>query len=127
MIKFSKLTFNRNRYQELRDGWCGVPEVFDREDILDVTHFSLVYTSNWLTFFQERHRIDVDCRRTDRNQPMFASEPAPIGKEKAAQMHYSIISPQMADIGSQSPSNEHTEGLAGILLTYGLFEKQLGS
>lgn len=58
---------------------------------------------------------------------MFASEPAPMGKEKEAQMHYSIISPQMADIGSQSPSNEHTEGLAGILLTYGFFEKQLGS
>jgi hypothetical protein len=42
-------------------------------------------------------------------------------------MHYSIISPQMVDIGAQSPSNEHTERLAGILLTYNFYEKKLGS
>lgn len=98
----------RKRYHELRNEWCGVPEVFDRADVLD-----------------ERHRIDVDCRRTDRNQPLFASEASTPGKEKDA-MHYSIISPQMADIGAQSPSNEHTERLAGILLTYNFYEKDLG-
>jgi hypothetical protein len=42
-------------------------------------------------------------------------------------MHYSIISPQMNDIGAQSPTNEHTERLAEILLTYNFYEKELGS
>jgi hypothetical protein len=79
-----------------------------------------------LTANQERHRIDVDCRRTDRNQPLFASEPSEGTDEKEAQMHYSIISPQMNDIGAQSPTNEHTERLAGILLTYNFYEKELG-
>jgi hypothetical protein len=33
----------------------------------------------------------------------------------------------MGDIGSQSPSNEHIDKLAGILLTYNFYEKDLGS
>jgi TBC1 domain family member 15 len=32
----------------------------------------------------------------------------------------------MNDIGAQSPSNEHIERLAAILLTYNFFEKELG-
>lgn len=32
----------------------------------------------------------------------------------------------MSDIGAQSPSNEHIERLAGILLTYNFYEKDLG-
>ena len=27
----------RKRYHEIKDEWCGVPEVFDRPDILEVT------------------------------------------------------------------------------------------
>ncbi|PPQ78093.1 hypothetical protein CVT25_015627 [Psilocybe cyanescens] len=105
----------RNKYQSVKDEWCGVPDVFDSTKILE-----------------ERHRIDVDCRRTDRNQPMF-SAPAEIpttdldeSDEKAHQRHYSIISPNMNDIGAQSPSNEHVDRMAGILLTYNFYEKDLG-
>ena len=80
--------------------------------------------------FKERHRIDVDCRRTDRNQPLF-STPAEIHStdlddEKDVQRHYSIISPNMNDIGAQSPTNEHIDRMAGILLTYNFYEKELG-
>ena len=46
--------------------------------------------------------------------------------EKAPQRHYSIISPNMNDIGAQSPSNEHVDRMAGILLTYNFYEKELG-
>jgi len=42
------------------------------------------------------------------------------------QRHYSIISPNMNDIGAQSPSNEHVDRMAGILLTYNFYEKELG-
>lgn len=85
---------------------------------------------SYLIVTKERHRIDVDCRRTDRNQPLF-STPAEIHStdlddEKDVQRHYSIISPTMNDIGAQSPTNEHIDRMAGILLTYNFYEKELG-
>ena len=90
-----------------------MPEVFDSAKVLE-----------------ERHRIDVDCRRTDRNQPLFAA-PAIIpitdlDEEKVPQRPYSTISPNMNDIGAQSPSNEHVDRMAAILLTYNFYEKELG-
>jgi hypothetical protein len=42
------------------------------------------------------------------------------------QRHYSVFSPNTNDIGAQSPSNEHVDCLAGILLTYNFYEKELG-
>ena len=68
---------------------------------------------------QERHRIDVDCRRTDRSQPLFAI-PQPGAEESSG------FSPNIVDIGAQPPSNKHVEMLAAILLTYNMYEKQLG-
>jgi len=79
-----------------------------------------------MLLLQERHRIDVDCRRTDRNQPLFAGPSASEGDEKKQYQPHSIISPTMSDIGSQSPSNNHIDRLGGILLTYNLYEKELG-
>jgi|ERR1700722_19236840 len=80
---------------------------------------------------QERHRIDVDCRRTDRTHPLFVtplpSDSATVDDEKEANKRYSSISPNMSDVGAQAPSNEHIERLAGILLTYNFYEKELGS
>ena len=99
---------HRKRYYELRDEWCGIPEVFERQDVLE-----------------ERHRIDVDCRRTDRAVSLFAQPPTPPG-DKTASARYAIVSPQNDEIGAQAPSNEHTEQLAAILLTYGFYEKELG-
>ncbi|KAF5381100.1 hypothetical protein D9615_003903 [Tricholomella constricta] len=107
----------RKLYQELKDQWCGVPEVFGRPDVIE-----------------ERHRIDVDCRRTDRTQPLFTT-PVPATStskanqntdEKTNHQRYSTISPNMNDIGAQSPSNEHIDRHAGILLTYNFYEKDLG-
>lgn len=103
-----------HRYQELRNEWCGVPEVFDRPDVVE-----------------ERHRIDVDCRRTDRSQPLFSSPTSTPGlsasnNERESEQNYSTFAPNMSDIGAQSPSNEHIDRLAGILLTYNFYEKDLG-
>ncbi|TFK29882.1 RabGAP/TBC [Coprinopsis marcescibilis] len=103
----------QKRYAVLKDEWFGVPEVFDRQDVIE-----------------ERHRIDVDCRRTDRSQPLFAA-PAELPvtdltDEKGAYKRYSTISPEMNDIGAQSPSNQHIDRMAGILLTYNFYEKELG-
>jgi hypothetical protein len=84
--------------------------VFDRSDVLE-----------------ERHRIDVDCRRTDRTQPLFSTayEDAEINA-KTGNRRFTTISPHMSDIGAQSPSNEHIDRLAGILLTYNFYDKELG-
>jgi TBC1 domain family member 15 len=112
--------FFRQKYQTTKDEWFGVPDVFDRPDVLE-----------------ERHRIDVDCRRTDRNHPLFATPRATPATEEpgkgddateAQRQHqrYSSISPQLNEIGAQSPSNDHIDRLAGILLTYNFFEKELG-
>lgn len=85
-----------------------MPDVFDRSDIIE-----------------ERHRIDVDCRRTDRTQPLFVT-PTVANEEKRALNRYSSFSPNLNDHGAQAPSNDHIERLAGILLTYNFYEKQLG-
>ncbi|KAL6300547.1 rab-GTPase-TBC domain-containing protein [Sparassis latifolia] len=99
----------RKEYRSLRDQWCGVPEVFNRDDIVD-----------------ERHRIDVDCRRTDRTQPLLAATSEDAEDEKGMHMRFSTMSPQMCDIGAQAPTNQHIERLGGILLTYHIYEKELG-
>ncbi|TCD68897.1 GTPase activating protein [Steccherinum ochraceum] len=102
----------RRLYHSFKDEWWGVPEVFDRQDVIE-----------------ERHRIDVDCRRTDRTQPLFAST-TPTSEdsedEKGMHMRYSTISPQFGDIGAQAPTNEHIERLGATLLTYNFYEKELG-
>ncbi|KAI0341550.1 RabGAP/TBC [Trametopsis cervina] len=102
----------RKQYRDLKDEWWGVPEVFERQDVLE-----------------ERHRIDVDCRRTDRTQPLFASTTPTLDvteDEKGMHMRYSTISPGLSDIGAQAPSNEHIERLGAILLTYNVYDKDLG-
>lgn len=40
---------------------------------------------------------------------------------------FSAFSPDLNNDGSQAPSNDHIERLAGILLTYNFYEKQLGA
>ena|SRR5258705_7167238 len=66
---------------------------------------------------KERHRIDVDCRRTDRTHPLFAMQ------EDAVT---SVSALRLEETGAQSLSNEHVNRLAVILLTYNFYEKELG-
>ena len=73
----------------------------------------------------------MDCRRTDRTQPLFAA-PAELpttdlDEEKdVSHRRYSSISPNLVEIGAQAPTNEHIDRMASILLTYNFFEKDLG-
>jgi len=75
-------------------------------------------------FHQERHRIDVDCRRTDRTQPMFAAPSNPPTPDPSKRPF--TFSPATDEIGSQALPNEHTEKLCEILLSYGFYDKDLG-
>jgi hypothetical protein len=129
-------TFHRQLYYETEDEWFGKPEVFDRPDVLEVRSSPFWYPLPYRHSLQERHRIDVDCRRTDRSQPLFAAASA-AQKEAAAhsggdpekQRHRRLasIAPNANEIGAQSPSNEHIDRLASVLLTYNFYEKKLGT
>ncbi|KAN0061817.1 GTPase activating protein [Thecaphora frezii] len=59
---------------------------------------------------EQRHRIRVDCLRTDRSQPMFASTPmmAPVGRGQ----------------GEATAENPNVQKLGEILLTYGFWEAE---
>ncbi|KAG8748736.1 GTPase activating protein [Ceratobasidium sp. 414] len=83
----------RKQYEEIKAQWFGVEEVMRRSD-----------------FAEERHRVDVDVRRTDRTQPLFAMpSDAPVNENAA-----------------QAASNEHVDRLGTVLLTYNLYEQELG-
>jgi hypothetical protein len=122
----------RKRYHDIKDEWFGNPEVFERPDVVEVilASFDVVLRAAELLFLQERHRIDVDCRRTDRTHPLFANETSPetsLDPEKQQHRGYSTISPTPIEVGAQSPSNEHIDRLGSILLTYNFYEKNLGA
>jgi hypothetical protein len=51
----------------------------------------------------------------------------PIDPEKQENQHLSTISPTPDEVGAQSPSNEHIDRLASVLLTYNFYEKELGA
>ena len=116
-MKCCTYSYCRQEYHRIKDQWCGVNEVFDRSDVVE-----------------ERHRIDVDCRRTDRTQPLFMMTPTPSPStsstdnmdEKEAARRFSSFSPNLNDVGAQAPTNTHIERLSGILLTYNFYEKDLG-
>ncbi|KAF8326026.1 rab-GTPase-TBC domain-containing protein [Cantharellus anzutake] len=87
-------------YADIKKEWESNAEVFNRDDVVE-----------------ERHRIDVDCRRTDRTHPLFAID------EEAV---VSVSTLRLEETGAQSLANEHVNRLAVILLTYNFYERELG-
>ncbi|EJU05764.1 RabGAP/TBC [Dacryopinax primogenitus] len=87
------------QYNQIKSLWKDNEEVLQREDVVE-----------------ERHRIDVDCRRTDRTHPYFA-----MPEEWTGSMSEFPQSP----VG-QSPANEHVQNLMSVLTTYNFYEKELG-
>ena len=68
--------------------------------------------------------VEIDCRRTDRNQPLFS---APADEEDISGVTASPDALPRADYaGGQPPSNAHVRKLQEILLTYNVFETELG-
>ncbi|CAD6583049.1 MAG: GTPase activating protein [Cyphobasidiales sp. Tagirdzhanova-0007] len=109
----------QKKYQELKGAWFGKKEVTSGEQ-----------------FIEEHHRIHIDCLRTDRAQPMFASDAGTLtgseeGKSLAdlhsAQLAASTIDTALRGGGSGQPaSNYHTQKMVEILLTYNVWETDLG-
>jgi hypothetical protein len=91
-------------YEKYKSEWFDRPEVTSTE-----------------AFVEERHRIEIDCRRTDRNQPLFSMAP------DEEDLHVSPELEQRADYsGGQPPSNMHVRRLQEVLLTYNAFEPDEG-
>jgi hypothetical protein len=70
---------------------------------------------------------EIDCRRTDRTQPLFATEDdgeLPSYHDPSSGLSHERHS--RAESGGQPPSNRHVRKLQEILLTYNAFEKDLG-
>lgn len=108
----------KRKYEDLRSHWFGKRDVTSSEE-----------------FVEEHHRIQIDCLRTDRTQPMFAAHAdQPIGSRQElldmqqAHMEASTIDPTLrgGDAGGHPPSNYHVQKLIEILLTYNQWETELG-
>ncbi|KIO32502.1 hypothetical protein M407DRAFT_241400 [Tulasnella calospora MUT 4182] len=94
----------RKTYDALKSQWKGVDEVFNSPEMIEVRRNL------------ERHRIDVDCRRTDRTHPLFSLEQTASGSSIAVS----------EDVGAHTQANKHVDTLSVILLTYHVYEKELG-
>ncbi|KAA1085506.1 GTPase activating protein [Puccinia graminis f. sp. tritici] len=68
------------------------------------------------SFQEEAHRIEIDCRRTDRGQSYFSTSANPPTLDSLA-----------PEEDSNMPStNHHVETVGKILMTYNVWEKELG-
>ncbi|TYJ57288.1 hypothetical protein B9479_002021 [Cryptococcus floricola] len=80
---------------------------------------------------EEWHRIDVDCRRTDRNQPIYAV-PSDLAKanahekEGSTQVHEYGDGNDEDEEGGMAPLNHHIAALRTILMTYHTYSPELG-
>jgi len=95
-------TQKKMHYDELKAQWRDNEELYNSSEIVE-----------------ERHRIDVDCRRTDRTHPLFATLPS----EPSSSISIAIADD---DSGAHTAANRHVETLSVILLTYHCYEKDLG-
>lgn len=110
-------------YERLKSQWYGRAEVTSQEAFVD-----------------EHHRIHIDCLRTDRSQPMFTapaptsttgSSSSPGSDSKLADMNVQMAASTLntalrGDAGGQPDTNYHVEKLVEILLTYNVWETELG-
>lgn len=93
------LTMHRHDYEALKAAW--------RDD-------AVVYESE--KFIEENHRIEIDCRRTDRTHPLFAADDGPEQEEEIS------AGPSRVRNGGQAPSNPHVRQMQQILLTYNSYD-----
>ncbi|KAG8884303.1 GTPase activating protein [Tulasnella sp. 331] len=100
-------TEKKIQYEALKAQWRDNEELYNSAEIVE-----------------ERHRIDVDCRRTDRTHPLFAMLPSDSGSPLSISPNSITVSGD--DGGGHTPANRHVEILSVILLTYHCYEKELG-
>lgn len=101
------------QYWTQKRAWKEDPAVCAREDVVE-----------------QRHRIRVDCLRTDRGQALFAAPPRPPTPPGAANGDADADASASSDAESpkaKAKENKHVGILGEILLTYGFWEGgQLG-
>lgn len=68
------------------------------------------------TFQEEAHRIEIDCRRTDRGQPYFSTAPHPEDPN--------CLEP--VEDSNMPSTNPHIETVGKVLMTYNVWEQELG-
>ncbi|WAQ90764.1 hypothetical protein PtA15_13A163 [Puccinia triticina] len=68
------------------------------------------------SFQEEAHRIEIDCRRTDRGQPYFSTVSNPATSD----------GPETEEDSNMPSTNQHVETVGKILMTYNVWEKELG-
>ncbi|AAW46850.2 Rab GTPase activator, putative [Cryptococcus deneoformans JEC21] len=83
------------------------------------------------TWKEEWHRIDVDCRRTDRNQPIYAvpttpTVPRALGEEENGRKSEKGEWEDDEEEGGMASLNPHIAALRTILMTYHTFSPELG-
>ncbi|BEI80939.1 hypothetical protein CcaverHIS002_0200990 [Cutaneotrichosporon cavernicola] len=105
----------REEYERLHQGWREKTKSGEAED-------------NWK---EEWHRIDVDCRRTDRTQPLYAVMPdivADGNEEKEGGGAGADIwsRDDKEEEGGYAPLNPHVAELREILMTYHVHAPDLG-
>ena len=97
------------QYWSIKKEWQNNPALLEREDVLE-----------------QRHRIRVDCLRTDRSHPMFkAVDAATQTSGSPALMSASIVQEKEAG-HSAATSNDNVVRLGEILLTFGMWESGNG-
>lgn len=81
---------------------------------------------------EEWHRIDVDCRRTDRNQPIYAVPTSTASKHQESVNKVSERKSEKSEWeddeeeGGMANLNPHIAALRTILMTYHTFSPELG-
>ncbi|GMK56206.1 hypothetical protein CspeluHIS016_0300460 [Cutaneotrichosporon spelunceum] len=105
----------REEYEQLHKGWREKTKTGEAED-------------NWK---EEWHRIDVDCRRTDRNQPLYAVMPEVVAagdeeKEGGGAGEDIWSGHDKEEEGGHAPLNPHIAELREILMTYHVHAPDLG-
>ncbi|KAI8443682.1 rab-GTPase-TBC domain-containing protein [Phakopsora pachyrhizi] len=87
----------------MNDDYKKLKEIWEKDDILKAT----------AEYQEESHRIDIDCKRTDRRHPYFAD---PIIRREN----------QDGEDCDMDRANGHIETMGKVLTTYNIWEKELG-
>ncbi|KAH8915648.1 RabGAP/TBC [Atractiella rhizophila] len=113
-----ELAKKREEYARLKKVWRG-----DSEAAREVRKSQ--------RFEEESHRIEIDCRRTDRTQPMFLADDDAKEEEELSK-EYGGNDGEDKEYWSESvsdahpTSNFHVRKMQEILMTYNYYEDELG-
>lgn len=117
------LQAKQEEYEVLKAKWCDNEELFQSEAFVEERHrIGMAFLKASFKECTNCICLEIDCRRTDRSHPMFS---APADDQETESGRFD--NPERADYeGGQAPSNKHVRKLQEVLLTYDVFERELG-